>query len=140
MAENREAPHTFTKQGVYYFCRRVPKDLQQHYKSPKISYSLRATSSTVASSRALKLEEWRRTRVKQINRVSSRSTSVRQHFPKAIAEAGREAKTQYRPFAAQLAERSLFCRSRSEETQLSRRASRSRADATRTMRCSRARP
>src|SRR6056297_127371 len=135
MAEDREAPHTFTKQGVYFLCRRVPKDLQQHYKSPKISYSLRARSSSVASSRALKLEEWLRTRVQQINRVSSRSTSVRQHFPEAVAEAGREAKTQYRPFAARLAERSLFCRSAGQRTQLSRRASRSRPDATRTMRC-----
>lgn len=69
MAENREAPHTFTKQGVYYFCRRVPKDLQQHYKSPKISYSLRTKSPSVASSRALraaqKLDEfWYHLRLK----------------------------------------------------------------------------
>jgi len=57
MAEYTTAPHTFTKQGVFYFCRRVPKDLRQHYKSPKISYSLRTRSSSVASSRALRASQ-----------------------------------------------------------------------------------
>ena len=52
MAEYKAAPHSFVKGGVYYFCRRVPNDLRHHYTSPKISYSLRTRSVTVAASRA----------------------------------------------------------------------------------------
>lgn len=52
MAENKAAPHSFVKDGIYYFCRRVPNDLRHHYTSTKISYSLRTRSVTVAASRA----------------------------------------------------------------------------------------
>lgn len=62
MAENKAAPHSFVKAGVYYFIRRVPNDLRHHYTSPKISYSLRTRSVTVAASRAVraaqKLDEY----------------------------------------------------------------------------------
>jgi integrase len=62
MAENKAAPHSFVKDGVYYFIRRVPNDLRHHYTSKKISYSLRTRSVTVASSRAIraaqKLDEY----------------------------------------------------------------------------------
>jgi integrase len=62
MAENKAAPHSFVKDGVYYFIRRVPNDLRHHYTSPKISYSLRTRSVTVAASRAIraaqKLDEY----------------------------------------------------------------------------------
>lgn len=54
MAENKPAPHSFVKDGVYYFVRRVPKDLLHHYTSPKISFSLRTRSASVATSRALR--------------------------------------------------------------------------------------
>jgi hypothetical protein len=69
MAKNKAAPHSFVKDGVYYFCRRVPNDLQHHYTSPKISYSLRTRSVAVAASRAQraaqKLDEyWYYLRVK----------------------------------------------------------------------------
>ena len=69
MAKNKAAPHSFVKDGVYYFCRRVPNDLQHHYTSPKISYSLRTRSVVVAASRAQraaqKLDEyWYHLRVK----------------------------------------------------------------------------
>jgi integrase len=69
MAKNKAAPHSFVKDGVYYFCRRVPNDLQHHYTSPKISYSLRTRSVAVAASRAQraaqKLDEyWYHLRVK----------------------------------------------------------------------------
>lgn len=43
---------TFTKSGVYYFERRVPRDLKDHYSSRKISYSLRTRSLRIASARA----------------------------------------------------------------------------------------
>ncbi|MGR3452710.1 DUF6538 domain-containing protein [Pseudooceanicola sp.] len=33
------------KDGVYYFVRRVPKDLLHHYTSSKISFSLRTAGT-----------------------------------------------------------------------------------------------
>ena len=52
MAYDKSVPHSFTKNGIYYFERRVPSDLQKHYQSRKISYSLRTRSAPVAASRA----------------------------------------------------------------------------------------
>ncbi len=40
----KTAPHTFVKQGVFYFIRRVPLELRRHYTASKISYSLRTRS------------------------------------------------------------------------------------------------
>ncbi|CUH85806.1 DUF6538 domain-containing protein [Thalassovita mediterranea] len=54
MAEYKTAPHSFVKNGVYYFVRRVPRDLLHHYTSQKISFSLRTRSASVATSRALR--------------------------------------------------------------------------------------
>ncbi len=73
MAENKAAPHSFVKDGIYYFCRRVPNDLRHHYTSTKISYSLRTRSVTVAASRAQraaqKLDEyWYHPRVQNSDR------------------------------------------------------------------------
>lgn len=45
MAENKAAPHSILKDGIYYFNRRVPKDFQRHYISQKISFSLRLDQS-----------------------------------------------------------------------------------------------
>lgn len=62
MLENISAHHTFTKNGVYYFVRRIPVELRRHYTSPKISFSLRTRSASVAASRAMraasKLDEY----------------------------------------------------------------------------------
>ena len=44
MAEYKTAPHSFVKDWVYYFSRRVPNDLRHHYTSPMMSYSLRTRS------------------------------------------------------------------------------------------------
>ena len=44
--------HLSLKSGVYYFVRRVPSDLINHYRSTRISYSLRTRSVRLASSRA----------------------------------------------------------------------------------------
>jgi len=52
MSENNFASHTFIKDGIYYFNRRIPTELRKHYTTPKISYSLRTKSRTVAVSRA----------------------------------------------------------------------------------------
>ena len=50
----KTAQHTFVKDGIFYFVRRVPLELRRHYSSPKISYSLRTRSKFVASSRAIR--------------------------------------------------------------------------------------
>lgn len=52
MSENKTAPFTFQKDGIFYFVRRVPGDLRRHYSSDRISYSLRTRSKTVATARA----------------------------------------------------------------------------------------
>ena len=53
--------HLYTKRGIYYFSRRVPRDLKAHYKQSRISLSLGTKSQKVAEARArilvTKLEE-----------------------------------------------------------------------------------
>ena len=49
--------YTYRKGGVFYFQRRIPKDLLEHYSSPKIAFSLRTKSHPVALSRAAKAAE-----------------------------------------------------------------------------------
>ncbi|WP_092813494.1 DUF6538 domain-containing protein [Roseivivax marinus] len=62
MSEYKSAPHLFQKDGIFYFVRRVPRDLRGHYSSGKISYSLRTRSQSVARARsasaAMKLDEY----------------------------------------------------------------------------------
>ena len=41
--------YTYTKDGVYYFGRKVPKDIQQHYIKNRIVMSLRTKSKYKAS-------------------------------------------------------------------------------------------
>ncbi|WP_408629819.1 DUF6538 domain-containing protein [Aliiroseovarius salicola] len=45
------------KSGIYYFVRRVPKHLSDHYITNKISFSLRAKSEFLAKKRAQKFAE-----------------------------------------------------------------------------------
>ena len=52
MAYDKSVPFSFTKNGIYYFERRVPSDLLKHYSSKKITYSLRTRSAPVAASRS----------------------------------------------------------------------------------------
>jgi len=69
MAYDNSVPFSFTKNGIYYFERRVPSDLQNHYEAPKIAYSLRTKSALVAVSRATRAaqqldEYWYHLRIK----------------------------------------------------------------------------
>lgn len=69
MAYDKSVPFSFTKNGIYYFERRVPSDLQKHYEAPKIAYSLRTKSALVAISRASRAaqqldEYWYHLRIK----------------------------------------------------------------------------
>lgn len=52
MAYDKSTPFTFTKNGIYYFERRVPSDLQKYYSTRKITYSLRTRSAHAANARA----------------------------------------------------------------------------------------
>eukprot|EP01041_Mallomonas_annulata_P028589 gene28589-50457_t len=49
--------YTYRKDGVFYFQRRVPKDLLGHYISRKVAFSLRTRSQAVALARAAKAAE-----------------------------------------------------------------------------------
>ena len=54
---------TYTKRGIFYFGRRVPKDVQRFYGSPKVVLSLRTKSVTKAERQAQRIaakleEQW----------------------------------------------------------------------------------
>lgn len=72
MAYDILVPFSFTKNGIYYFERRVPRDLRKHYSASKISYSLRTRSSAVAASRAMRAaqqldEYWYHLRIREVD-------------------------------------------------------------------------
>jgi len=52
MSYNISVRFVFRKAGVFYFVRRVPRDLAGHYTSSRISFSLRTKSASVAATRA----------------------------------------------------------------------------------------
>jgi len=54
MSETISPTFTFVKDGVFYFSRRIPKELLRHYSSARIAYSLRTRSGKVAEARARK--------------------------------------------------------------------------------------
>ena len=47
--------YTYTKRGIYYFCKDVPADLRHHYTKLRIVQSLRTKSSTRAKHAAQSL-------------------------------------------------------------------------------------
>ena len=62
--------HTYVRDGVYYYERRVPRDLKSHYPRQKVVFSLRTKSvkiaRTVAQSLTLQLDQyWSALRVKR---------------------------------------------------------------------------
>ncbi len=70
MAETKIAPFNFTKEGIYYFSRRIPADLQAHYTASRIAYSLRTRSGPVATARAIRAAQkldghWYHLRIQQ---------------------------------------------------------------------------
>ena len=44
MSLYKSIPHTFRKEGIYYFNRRVPKDVRSSYNKSRISFSLKTKS------------------------------------------------------------------------------------------------
>ena len=63
MVETSHPKYTYLKRGVYYFSRRVPKYLMDHYDRSKIVFSLRTKSTKAAKVKAASLasqleEDW----------------------------------------------------------------------------------
>ena len=63
MWKNNSVPYLYQKRGVYYFSRRVPKDLEEFYRCSKIALSLRTKSIKAAKTKSASLasqleEEW----------------------------------------------------------------------------------
>ena len=55
MWKNNSVPYVYQKRGVYYFSRRVPKDLDEYYRHPKIIFSLRTKSLKAAKAKSASL-------------------------------------------------------------------------------------
>ena len=53
MLSSKINSYTFIKNGIWYFSRRIPADLRKHYKTGRISYSLRTRSVRDARIRAI---------------------------------------------------------------------------------------
>lgn len=49
---NKSGSYLFQKSGVFYFVRRVPRDLEGHHSTNRISFSLRTRSAAAAAARA----------------------------------------------------------------------------------------
>lgn len=60
--QTQSVRYTFRKDGIYYFSRRIPSDLRNHYATDRISFSLRTKSGPDAEARGLvhaaKLDEF----------------------------------------------------------------------------------
>ncbi|MEC9226230.1 MAG: DUF6538 domain-containing protein [Pseudomonadota bacterium] len=52
-----QSPHIRVRNGIYHFVRRVPADLQQHYRSDRVSISLRTKSARTASRSAVSISQ-----------------------------------------------------------------------------------
>ena len=92
MAYDISVPFSFNKNGIYYFERRVPRDLLKHYSASKISYSLRTRSSAVAASRASRAaqqldEYWYHLRIRDVDLPGKHLLRMAQSGQVATAEA-----------------------------------------------------
>jgi len=63
MRKDSLIPYVYRKRGVYYFSRRVPKDLLGFHKRPNVTFSLKTKSARVAKAKSATLsaqldEQW----------------------------------------------------------------------------------
>jgi hypothetical protein len=63
MWKNNSIPYVYQKRDIYYFSRRIPKDLEDRYRTSKITLSLRTNSLKVTKIKSASLasqldEEW----------------------------------------------------------------------------------
>ena len=42
-----QVPYTYKKRGIFYYNRMVPSDLDDHYESRRVNFSLRTKSTPV---------------------------------------------------------------------------------------------
>ena len=66
-----QSPHIRARSGIYHFVRRVPADLQKHYRSERVSSSLRSKSASAA------LNKWVKTIIGSDYVVHGRRHSLR---------------------------------------------------------------
>ncbi len=90
MAYDNSVPYSFIKRGIYYFERRVPRDLKKHYDTSKISYSLRTKSAAVAASRARQAAEqldqyWYHLRILNSELPGKHRLRIRQGAPASVS-------------------------------------------------------
>ena len=69
---NSQHPHVHLRDNIYYFVRRVPADLRAHYRSDRISLTLRTRSQSTASRSARSINQrledyWLGLRLQQID-------------------------------------------------------------------------
>ena len=81
MWETNEASYLYQKRGVYYYSRRVPKDLWSSFRRDRVVFSLRTKARSkalkIASRVSLKLEDqWQGLRWQHCDQVLERFTSV----------------------------------------------------------------
>jgi hypothetical protein len=89
MLETKTAPFTFVKQGIFYFSRRVPRDLSHHYKASRIMYSLRTRSKVIATSRAQRAaltldEHWYHLRIRDVDLPGKHLLRIQAHSPSGL--------------------------------------------------------
>ena len=77
MRKDSSIPYVYQKRGVYYFSRRVPKDLFEFHKRPNVTLSLKTKSSRVAKAKSATLaaqldEQWLTLRWRQNDNPLSR--------------------------------------------------------------------
>ena len=53
--QTKSVPYTFNREGYYYFSRRVPNDLVEHYSYPRVVQSLHTKQHSIARTRAVML-------------------------------------------------------------------------------------
>ena len=53
--QTKSVPYTFNREGYYYFSRRVPNDLVEHYSYPRVVQSLHTKHYSIARTRAVML-------------------------------------------------------------------------------------
>ena len=53
--QTKSVPYTFNREGYYYFSRRVPNDLVEHYSYPRVVQSLHTKQYSIARTRAVML-------------------------------------------------------------------------------------
>ena len=63
MLYTKEIPYVYPRDSIYYFNRRIPKDLQRHYRCDRIIVSLHTKSPHAAKTKSVTLaaqldEEW----------------------------------------------------------------------------------